>query len=139
MKTLTITIPGQPVGKGRPRFSRATGRTYTPANTARYENLVALFFREAYPDWEPVEGEVEMTMRAYFEIPKSWPHYKKQKAIMNRIRPTKKPDTDNISKIKDALNGIAYKDDAQVVTDIVHKYYSTKPRLEVTIFIKEED
>ena len=52
----------------------------------------------------------------------------------NKIRPTKKPDFDNISKvIADSLNGIAYKDDAQIVSAIFQKYYSDEPRVEVTI------
>ena len=45
------------------------------------------------------------------------------------ILPAKKPDTDNISKIKDALNGVLYKDDAQVTDDHVIKFYSDRPRL----------
>ena len=48
------------------------------------------------------------------------------------IRPTVKPDWDNIGKIiSDALNGIAYKDDAQVVSCTVEKRYSNTPCVEV--------
>lgn len=50
------------------------------------------------------------------------------------IRPTKKPDADNIAKVVlDALNNICYKDDTQVVELIVNKYYSLEPRVEVII------
>ena len=50
------------------------------------------------------------------------------------ILPTKKPDTDNIAKaILDALNGVAYYDDAQVVELHVVKKYSDEPRAEVMI------
>ena len=137
MKKLEFTVPGAPVGKGRPRFTR-TGRSYTPERTARYENLIALAFREKYPNWVPCEGYVEMTMFAYFEIPKSWSKKKQEKAMRGEIRPAKKPDLDNISKMKDALNGIAWKDDAQVVEEHLSKHYCRAPRLDVYLTIKEE-
>ena len=51
------------------------------------------------------------------------------------ILPTKKPDTDNIAKaILDALNGLAYYDDAQICQLEVYKFYSDEPRAEVYIF-----
>jgi Holliday junction resolvase RusA-like endonuclease len=50
------------------------------------------------------------------------------------IRPTKKPDIDNVAKIiLDSLNCICYKDDTQIVSLIVNKYYSQEPRVEVVI------
>ena len=132
-----LTIPGEPVGKGRPRFVKAAGRTYTPEKTARYENLVALAFMEKYPDAKPLEGEATVTMTAFFSVPKSWSKKKQLAAISNEIRPKKKPDTDNIAKIKDALNGLAWKDDAQVTDEMISKRFSLQPRLEITILIQE--
>ena len=114
-------VPGEPVGKGRPRFTRQ-GRAYTPAKTAKYENLVSLAFQQMYPNHVPFENAVEMKMIAYFSIPKSWSK-------------TKKPDTDNIAKVKDALNGIAFKDDSQVVKETIIKRYAEVPKL--IIYIKE--
>ena len=50
------------------------------------------------------------------------------------IRPTKKPDLDNIAKaVLDSLNGIAYKDDSQIVSMVVSKKYSNRPRVEITL------
>ena len=136
---LFFSIPGSPVGKGRPRFTR-TGRSYTPDKTARYENLIALAFREKFPNWTPWDGEVEMTMTAYFEIPKSWSKKKQEKARQHKIRPKKTPDLDNISKMKDALNGIAWKDDAQVVRELNIKEYSEDgPRVEFLLEFGEEE
>ena len=44
--------------------------------------------------------------------------------------PLKKPDIDNCIKvILDSLNGIAYKDDSQVVSLKIEKYYADKPSL----------
>jgi Holliday junction resolvase RusA-like endonuclease len=51
------------------------------------------------------------------------------------IRPIKKPDLDNIAKIiADSLNGVAYRDDSQIVESSVAKFYSDFPRVEVEIY-----
>ena len=50
------------------------------------------------------------------------------------ISPTKKPDLDNIAKaILDSLNGIAYKDDSQIVSLLISKKYSDRPRVEIAL------
>ncbi len=131
-KDLIFEVPGEPVGKGRPRFTRQ-GRAYTPAKTAKYENLVSLAFLQKYPDHVPLEGPLEMVMIAYFSIPKSWSKKKAEQARLNKLFPTKKPDTDNIAKVKDALNGIAFKDDSQVVMETIFKMYAETPRLVIQI------
>ena len=133
-KEFEFEVPGEPVGKGRPRFTRQ-GRAYTPAKTAKYENLVSLAFSHKYPDHIPLEGPIEMKMIAYFSIPKSWSKRKVEQARWNQIWPTKKPDTDNIAKFKDALNGIAFHDDSQVVRETIVKMYSESPKL--VVYIKE--
>ena len=130
---LQFKVPGDPVGKGRPRFVRATGRTYTPEKTERYENLVKLAFIKEYPDVTPIDGPISVEMVANFSVPKSWSKKKQALAIAGVLRPTKKPDTDNIAKIKDALNGIAWRDDAQVVEEVISKYYAEVPSLTIII------
>lgn len=132
-----FTIAGEPCGKGRPRFATINGyaKAYTPKETATYENLVKLTYRMKYGltrfgDTQPLL----MCVKAYYSIPKSVSNKKRQLMLEKKIRPTKKPDWDNIGKIvADSLNGIAYRDDAQVVDAFVRKYYSDKPRVEVTI------
>lgn len=130
---ITLTIPGNPIGKGRPRVTRYGA--YTPEKTKNYETLVQELFIIAYPYHKPLEGPVEMLISAYFPIPKSYTKGKKLAAEHNVIRPTKKPDVDNIQKIiGDALNGLAYKDDSQIVTSEIQKWYTSEgPRVEVII------
>lgn len=88
----------------------------------------------SYPDFIPLEGALRMQIIAWVIIPKSTSK-KKQKLMEERIiRPTKKPDMSNILKsAEDALNKLAYHDDSQIVTGIIHKFYSTRPRLEIEI------
>lgn len=131
---------GEPVGKGRPRFTRS-GHTYTPEKTVNFENLVKLSFQQAYPTAEPITKviPIEVKICACFSIPKSATK-KDLKAIENGTKkPTKKPDTDNIAKaVCDALNGIAYYDDSQIVSLTVCKLYSDKPHTKVVITEQEE-
>lgn len=128
-------IPGSPKGKGRPRFTRS-GHTYTPESTASYENLVKVCFAQKYHGTQPIPHGVplEAHLIAFFPIPKS--ASKSRAADMERgfLLPTKPPDTDNLAKIVlDALNGIAYHDDAQIVRLTVQKSYSREPRVIVEI------
>lgn len=122
-KAITITIPGEPVGKARPRVTKFG--TYTPEKTVIYETLVKEMFAIKYPRHKPYEGPVKMKIKAWFTIPKSASKKKAAEMAAGTIRPTKKPDTDNIQKsIADALNGFAYKDDCQIVESEIEKWYS---------------
>ena len=135
MKQVKFVIPGPPFGKGRPRFDRRTGRTYTPDKTVRYENLVSIEYQMQCEGFRfPDDAMLDMRIIAFYEIPKSKP--KKAKALMadGVIRPTKKPDADNVVKaVADSLNNVAYRDDTQIVDCQVRKFYSDKPRVEVII------
>lgn len=135
--TAKFTIPGQPVGKGRPKFSTVCGHvsTYTPEKTANYETLVKYMYQSQCLGIR-FDKKVPLDVRimAYFKIPISTS--KKQAKMMRQhlIRPVVKPDYDNVGKvICDALNGIAYYDDAQVVDAQVRKFYDDNPRVVVTI------
>ena len=134
--TTEFVIPGEPYGKGRPRFSNAGAytRTYTPEKTANYENLVKLSFMEQCGVRFPEDAMLDVRIFAYYAIPKSVSKKKRQAMLERKIRPTKKPDFDNIGKIVcDSLNQIAYKDDSQIVDAMVRKFYDEIPRVVVTI------
>ena len=91
---LRIIIPGRPVPKGRPRFGR-NGQVYTPKKTREYEELVGWYAKQCMT--EPLEGNVMLHIKTY---------------VKNNVS----PDLDNIAKaIMDGLNGVAYKDDRQVM------------------------
>lgn len=138
---LKFIVPGEPQGKGRPRFSSKTGTAYTPAKTASYERQVVAEYRrqlgsQRFPDGAPLK----MSVRAYYTIPKSAPKGKAKAMVSGSLRPVKKPDWDNIGKIiADSLNGTAYKDDSQVVDGRVKKFFSQNPRVEVMITYAEEE
>ena len=125
-------VPGEPVGKGRPRFGN--GRTYTPAKTANYENLVRVAFAQTYPDAVPLDGPIDLIIRAYFSVPKSFSKKKRQDALNDDIAKTTRPDIDNIVKvICDGLNEVAWKDDAQIFQLDAWKGFGLQPKVEITI------
>jgi Holliday junction resolvase RusA-like endonuclease len=138
MKTAFFIVDGEPKGKARPRVLKS-GIAYTPKETVAYENYVKLCFRESKN--EMLDGMIEADIKAFFQIPKSASGKKAAQMRNGDIRPTKKPDIDNIVKaILDSLNGIAYKDDSMIVGATVEKYFSDKPRVEVELreYVKEE-
>lgn len=133
-----FVIPGEPVAKGRPKFSTRGGyvKAITPAKTVNYETLVKLTYRQECPDAEIFEKDIPLSVHiiAYFAIPKSASRKKSQNMQDGYIRPTKKPDCDNLGKIIcDALNGIAFHDDSQIVELTIDKYYSSAPEVRVSI------
>lgn len=133
---MKFTIPGEPQGKGRPRVVRngAFTKTYTPEKTAAYENLVKLEFQRQCPGQYIADGPVNIRMVCYYGLAKGDSRKKRQAKMDGAIRPTKKPDCDNVGKVvADSLNGIAYKDDAQIVSMTIDKYFAEIPRVEVTI------
>jgi Holliday junction resolvase RusA-like endonuclease len=81
----------------------------------------------------PLTGSCCVHIVARMEIPKSWPKKKQAQAENNEISPGK-PDLDNIAKtVLDALNGVCYEDDAQVVILSVTKCYSREPGVMVRV------
>ncbi|MDE1999351.1 MAG: RusA family crossover junction endodeoxyribonuclease [Burkholderiales bacterium] len=135
MTTLSFTVPGEPVAKGRARAFVRNGFVahYTPEKTARYENLVKLAARQVMGVQLPIEGPVALTVRAFLAIPSSWSLKKQRAAAAWELTPTKRPDLDNIVKaVKDGANGVVWKDDSQVIDVIASKRYGA-PRVEVLV------
>lgn len=132
MKQINFTIKGEPKGKSRPRFTK-TGRVYTPAETAHYESLVGLSYRNIARGYK-FTSPVRVTVRAYHKPPKGKSKKVVEDMLNGHILPTKKPDADNVAKIVlDGLNKVAWDDDTQVVEMMVIKRYSEEPMVAVTV------
>lgn len=130
----TFTIPGEPQGKARPRF--AGKHTYTQPKTAAYEELVRFCYREQGGGCFPKGAPLHVTISAAFAVPTSDSKRKRQAKLRGEMLPTKRPDWDNIGKIVcDALNGVAWHDDAQIVSAYVQKTYDTTSYVQVEIGI----
>lgn len=139
---IKFEVLGVPVGKGRPKFSTVNGHAvaYTPAKTANYETLVRLSYQQKYAGCIFEKNVPLMAdITALFPIPKSASKKLQAKMLSGAVRPTKKPDCDNIIKaVLDALNGVAYYDDSQVVKICIRKRYDTNPRTIIEIIELKE-
>jgi Holliday junction resolvase RusA-like endonuclease len=142
---VSFRLSGKVRGKGRPRLriirtespdpskERVFGSAYTPAQTRHYEAALTFAAQQAMGHTKPFEGAVRLLFIAVFEIPKSWPKGKRAAALAGKIRPAVTPDWDNIGKLADALNGVVFLDDKQVVSGTVEKWYGPAPELEAII------
>lgn len=134
-------VPGKPQGKARARtfFNQRIGRmqSLTPEKTVLYENLIKQSFIESCKSRWFNKEPLAVYITAYYEIPKSTTKVDRALIEDGLLFPTKKPDADNIAKvICDALNGVAYHDDTQIVELVVIKNY-TKDEPKVLVHISD--
>ena len=129
---VVFEVPGEPRGKGRPRFSK-TGPTYTDSETRAYENKIVVYYRKQLRAFRwPESAFISVEVTAFYPIPKSATKAATAAMREGKILPSRKPDIDNVMKVVlDALNGVAYKDDSRVVRVEAQKVYSDIPRLEI--------
>jgi Holliday junction resolvase RusA-like endonuclease len=131
------TVYGEPIGKGRPRFARrgAFTHAYTPEKTKTYEDEIRYMARAAMGASPPLETPVTVAIYIRVEIPKSFSKQKRKDALEGILKPTKKPDIDNVAKCHlDAIQGgIIILDDKQVTNLHVTKVYAETPAVEVMV------
>lgn len=139
---IVVRLAGPPRGKGRPRMRVITSRggqsfasVYTDAETRNYEGMLrqeAVLAMRASP---LLAGPLRVVIHALFPVPASWSRRKRGQALDGLLRPTGKPDFDNIGKLAcDPLNGIVWNDDAQVVDARIIKSYADKPCLMISVW-----
>lgn len=141
---LKFVIPGEPCAQGRPRFTTKNGyaKAYDHEKSRNYKAFVRYIATAAAKQqgWTYTYLPLYVEIIAYMGIPKSKSKKWRAAAIRGQERPTKKPDTDNIFKlVTDALSGVIYADDKQIVSCRVQKWYSEEPRTEVRIAIVTDE
>ena len=123
---IEFIVPGKAQAKQRPKFNRFSGRAYTPKQTISFENWVKdCYFRSISSiDNKPTDKPLKVAITMYVEIPQSKSKKQKEKMLTGEIKPVVKPDVDNVAKsILDALNGIVYLDDKQIIELDIEKLY----------------
>lgn len=132
---ITFRIDGEPVAQGRPRFTKS-GHAYDPARSREYKEMVADCAKYVMKGQEPIPKGMPVfcVIKAFYKIPKRFTKEQRRMAEKAVLLPTKKPDVDNLAKaIMDAMTGIVYEDDAQVVSLLCWKRYSRSPMVVVTV------
>ena len=126
MEPIKIWIPIRPIPAPRPRVTR--NGTYNDPKYTNYKKAISLVAKSKFKT--PIDSAIFMKIELFFSIPKSWSKAKKEEAKWH----TSRPDADNLAKgIKDALNGIAYVDDAQVCFMQVRKQYAQEDGILIEI------
>jgi len=144
-ESVTIRLPGAPRGKGRHRAQLVQRAGQAPRihshpdqNTEAYEGALRLAAGAVMRGRPLLIGPLEVRIYAFLPIPVSFSKRKRLDAIERRLRPTTKPDWDNIAKVTDALNQIVWSDDASVVDGFVRKFYGEKPELVIEVHALNE-
>ena len=136
---LNITIPIKAVGKGRPRVVRRFGHSqaFTPDKTVSFEHRISIEARAAYMQetwFSPHDGPVRISMVIRCSVPKSFGKRKRAQALAGDIRPMVKPDIDNVLKsVLDALEGVVYLRDSQVVSIDCERYYDASDYIAIAV------
>ena len=129
VKQFAMRLPILPKGQGRPRFDPRSGRAYTPPTTRAYADVIKSAALLQWGDEPALEGPVTISVVAQFAIPKT---------AKGRKHHVQKPDASNILKaVEDALNGIVFKDDSQIVSARVRKEWALEHSLHITVWSVE--
>lgn len=137
MKKIILKFDVKPMAKQSFRTTR-TGQKYLDASVIKYRkairNMAIAQMRNQKA--EKIEGAVNMNIIYAFRRPQSLSKKERNEIDNGKIVPkTTKPDIDNLTKaILDALNGIVWKDDAQVTQIKIQKVWSSKDQIEVEIW-----
>ena len=132
IKRVRFEVGGEPLGKERPRVA---GHAYTPKKTKDKEEEIALTYKSIYHGFKFEKGvPLKVEMDFFFGIPKATSKKKRVEMERGDVRPTKRPDIDNVQKlVMDAANGVIWADDSQVVEVVARKRWSDRPRIEVGV------
>lgn len=133
---IAFRVLGKPIPQSRPRHGKY--HDYYDPKIVEYRERVKASALEALAHFTNWDGSTEKPLDMYLfialPIPASWSKKKQCMAQEGLILPTTKPDSSNILKgVEDALNGVVYKDDSQIVRTHVVKMYAFNPAIQVVI------
>ena len=138
---LRLVIPGvpRPLERNRHRIVNTKSgnqfvANYLPAQSAREQSVIRKIAYDAMDGRPPLLGAIDLRIVAYMPIPASWSNKKQAAALADRIRPTGRPDWENLAKMLDGLNGVVWRDDSQITDPRgPYKRYSDRPRTVIEI------
>ena len=135
-KTIKYVIYLIPKASPRPRKSM-NGHFYVNG-AADNKRFFKNFYKETL-DTPIIDTPCKFYCDSYLPIPNDMSLVNQFLAELGLIRPLKKPDFDNLAKTySDMTQGILLFDDALIIEGISRKWYSCKPRIEITFKYMEE-
>ena len=131
---LFFTFEIEPVPQLRPRVSsRPYIRVYDPPKVKQFKHILRSLAVDQYSR-PPLLGPLSVSLTFYRPVQKSISQSERERRLSNRSKPVVKPDTDNyIKSTLDALNGVLWHDDSQIVKIEAEKKYSDHPRIRVSV------
>jgi Holliday junction resolvase RusA-like endonuclease len=134
MASVSFFVPGLARGQGRARHSKNGGRPYTPEPTRTKQGVVMSLAMDAVAGGPMLAGPLHMRLKVYVAIPGSWSKKKHAEALCCSLLPTGKPDLSNVLKlVEDSMNGVVFRDDAEIVGILVSKEYAEVPGMLVEV------
>lgn len=138
MNRVRFFIPGDAVAKQRPRVVRRGGTpiAFTPAKTTNYEALVRMAAHKAMEGRPPFDAPLDLVIIIQLSVPESWSKRRKAQALSGMVRPSRKPDWDNVAKsICDGMDGVCFVNDSRIVDAKVQKFYDKAPGVFVDLCV----
>lgn len=138
---IVITLDVRPIAKQSTRFTRS-GHAYRPKNVVEFHRYLRRAVPEQLPaGFVPFAGAIRVRIAAIFAIPASRPA--KERNIVagggSVPKPTK-PDVDNLMKATlDPLNGLVWRDDAQIAEASIAKRWGIRDQLIISVSALEPD
>lgn len=129
---MRFTFNITPVPQGRPRFVKRGNfvQAYDPKTSKEFKCKLKELAKGFH--MTPSERALKVSIVFHMSIPKSSTKKFHEDAVKGIQKHIKKPDTDNLCKSTlDALTGIFWKDDSQIVELHLSKIYSDNPRIEM--------
>lgn len=138
MRDFVLDIQGEPVAQGRPKFSTVGGhpRAVDPAKSREYKQIVSVMARQRMEEMGAglMEGPLRLIVHVFRVPPKSMGKRKCAEACAMLKGIQTKPDLDNYIKlVSDALNGVVFADDSQIVAIEAAKRYAAMPGMTVRV------
>lgn len=139
---IRIVVPGtpKPLPRNRHRIMNRKGGgpafvvNYMPKEAAEEQSSIRWIANQAMNGRAPIDGTIDLRVVAFMPIPASWSKKKQAVALADQVRPTGRPDADNIIKLlKDCLTGVVLRDDSIITDMAMWKRYSSSPRLLVEV------
>ncbi len=133
---IAIELAGTPRGKGAGRAAiggNGHARVFTDERTRKYESQLRFSAQQAMAGRQPTAQPVVVIVEARVQLPATWSRRKQLAALARQVWPTTRPDCENYLKTLDALNGVVWVDDKQIVDERITKIYSEHPGLTVIV------